>query len=302
MILVLTYTKLLSNHNRMAPRCKLESEQKKAICMFHDKNPSMRQVNLISHFNDLWGTSISKSLMSTILKDKIRWVAKDKDIIKRLQRTNVKSNASTSKQVREASKQMAKKDMVKIIHWNEIERKYEWKMVERTEENDPDNEIDPDISLEDNIYGDASSSPPPLEMIIDEMDAIYELCEQDQDLCYQDPDLIKIMDVLGSIIQKAKKKSNYKPGCFSFSGSLSAWGKSTWNESGVEVSTVIERLNDVVMACEKRSDVSYISKAILAMIHNVKDSQRARLMEVNGKTIQWNQSKRKYEYKMQNKS
>ena len=83
---------------------------------------------------------------------------------------------------------------------------------------------------------------------------------------------------------------------------MSAWGKSTWNESGVEVSTVIERLNDVVMACEKRSDVSYISKAILAIIHNVKDSQRARLMEVNGKTIQWNQSKRKYEYKMQNKS
>ena len=70
--------------------------------------------------------------MSTILKDKVRWVSKDKDITKRLQRTHVKSNASTSKQVREASKQMAKKDMVKIIHWNEIERKYEWKMVERT--------------------------------------------------------------------------------------------------------------------------------------------------------------------------
>ena len=61
----------------MAPRCRLTHNQKKDICKFSAENPAMSQANLLSHFNTKWGTSISKSAMSTILKESRKWLATD---------------------------------------------------------------------------------------------------------------------------------------------------------------------------------------------------------------------------------
>ena len=288
----------------MAPRSKLDFEQKKAICVFRDENPSMTQVNIISHFNDKWGTSISKSLMSTILKDKSRWMTGDKNIIKRLERTHSKSSVTTNELAEISMLQMAKKKTIEVLHWNEIERKYEYKMVERTEENDPDNMIDPDLTLEDYIYGDAPSSPAPLNLIKDEMNAIQDLCERRHN-AYNDEfgaegddefdgDLNDIMKDLWIVIQEAEKKKKYIP-VLSSNYNLPL---TKWDESGVEISTIIDRLNDVINAYRRTMDVAHISKAMLKFTHKVDNIKTANLMGYNGKTIQWNEEKRKYEYKM----
>ena len=62
----------------MAPvRCRLNHEQKNAICKFSVDNPSMAQADLVSYFNNKWSTAISRSAMSSILKNKSKWLAVD---------------------------------------------------------------------------------------------------------------------------------------------------------------------------------------------------------------------------------
>ena len=62
----------------MAPvRCRLNHEQKNAICKFSVDNPSMAQADLVSYFNNKWSTAISRSAMSSILKNKSKWLAID---------------------------------------------------------------------------------------------------------------------------------------------------------------------------------------------------------------------------------
>ena len=70
----------------MAPtnRCRLFNEEKKEICKFSTENPSMSQAELISHFNGKWGKSISRSFMSSILKEKAKWLAVDDRTAKQL--------------------------------------------------------------------------------------------------------------------------------------------------------------------------------------------------------------------------
>ena len=61
----------------MATRCRLNSQQKKDICQFSAENPTMSQAELLSYFNGKWGTQISRSSMSSILKGKDKWLAVD---------------------------------------------------------------------------------------------------------------------------------------------------------------------------------------------------------------------------------
>ena len=64
----------------MAPvatnRCRLTHQQKN-ICQFSADNLALAQAQLVSHFNSVWGTSISKSAMSNILKSSSKWLATD---------------------------------------------------------------------------------------------------------------------------------------------------------------------------------------------------------------------------------
>ena len=59
----------------MAPRCRLNFQQKKIICQFSADNPTMSQADLVYHFNTKWNTTISKSLLSLILSNRVRWLA-----------------------------------------------------------------------------------------------------------------------------------------------------------------------------------------------------------------------------------
>ena len=63
----------------MAPtaRCRLTFEQKKVISQFSMDNPAISQADLLSHFNSKWGTSISKSTMSNVIRERSKWLATD---------------------------------------------------------------------------------------------------------------------------------------------------------------------------------------------------------------------------------
>ena len=63
----------------MAPtaRCRLTFEQKKVISQFSVDNPAISQADLLSHFNSKWGTSISKSTMSNVIRERSKWLATD---------------------------------------------------------------------------------------------------------------------------------------------------------------------------------------------------------------------------------
>ena len=61
----------------VTPRCRLTHQQKKNICQFSVENPAMAQAQMVAHFNSEWGTSISKSAMSFILKASSKWLTTD---------------------------------------------------------------------------------------------------------------------------------------------------------------------------------------------------------------------------------
>ena len=58
-------------------RCRLTHQQKKNICQYSADNLALAQAQLVSHFNSVWGTLISKSAMSNILKSSSKWLATD---------------------------------------------------------------------------------------------------------------------------------------------------------------------------------------------------------------------------------
>ena len=64
----------------MAPPSRLTHKQKWIICQFKADNPSMSQVALVAHFNTKWGKTMSASTMSTILKNKMKWVVPESNI------------------------------------------------------------------------------------------------------------------------------------------------------------------------------------------------------------------------------
>ena len=76
--------------------CRLTFEQKKVISQFNMDKPAISQADLLSHFNSKWGTSISKSSMSNIIRERSKWLATDE-----LNASKLTEHACANKQLEE---------------------------------------------------------------------------------------------------------------------------------------------------------------------------------------------------------
>ena len=184
--------------------------------------------------------------------------------------------------------------------WNTITRKYEYKGESNHKEEkhcvlvsdekpslDTEDMYDDDMSLADYI---STSSQAPVNLIIDEMHAIDQLLDRryadDEDLSY-------IQDSLSPIIRKVERMvKTSQSGHSSFN-----WPSSNWYHSNNDLSSIISRLQDVHAACRTRKDMDKIADSLWEIIQGA-ESNKEDPMQYNEKTIQWNEQKRKYEYKM----
>jgi hypothetical protein len=58
-----------------AMRVNLNMKQKRDICLYQNKNPSVKQDRLAEHFSAKWGIKLSRSTVSRILTDKAKFIA-----------------------------------------------------------------------------------------------------------------------------------------------------------------------------------------------------------------------------------